>query len=192
MLWQKGHIPWNKGLPKEMQPSFGKQNALGFNHSDDAKNRISVAHKGKIVSQDTRDKISLAAIEHGHSRIINGKKGSREYHSWSGMKARCLNPKGRAYLDYGGRGIMVCEDWKNSFENFLQDMGKCPPDFSLDRIDMNGNYEPSNCRWADNSIQMKNRRHITSAQYIKLEKVFLFTLICLGLAMRKEGEKWAR
>lgn len=186
-LFKKGNIPWNKGLPKELQPSFGKQNALGFHHSDEAKNRISAAHKGKIVGQKTRDKMSLAMTKHG-------KTDSREYHSWNGMKARCTNPKSQSYLDYGGRGIKVCKRWsgENGFINFLSDMGECPPGFSLDRKNTNGNYEPRNCRWIDDKSQQANRRHVTSAQYIKLEKVFLFTLVCLGLAMRKEGEKCPR
>ena len=91
------------------------------------------------------------------------KSDTPEYRSWWGMKRRCTNPDDDRYSDYGGRNIEVCERWLNSFENFLEDMGEKPSsDMSLDRIDTNGNYEPSNCRWATDSVQMRNRRLLPS------------------------------
>ena len=74
------------------------------------------------------------------------------------MKQRCTNIKNPDYFDYGGRGIVICTRW-NDFENFLADMGVKPtPEHSIDRINGNGNYEPSNCRWATSAEQHKNRR----------------------------------
>jgi len=81
-----------------------------------------------------------------------------EYRSWNSMLQRCTNPYNDRYGSYGGRGITVCETWLNSFENFLQDMGKRHEGTSLDRIDVDGNYEPSNCRWATAKEQQNNTR----------------------------------
>ena len=94
---------------------------------------------------------------HGHSPSV-GRKQSGEYGSWQGMFKRCENPSDINYHNYGGRGISVCERWR-TFANFLEDMGlKGSPDLSIDRIDVNGNYEPSNCRWATHAQQTENRR----------------------------------
>jgi len=75
------------------------------------------------------------------------------------MKSRCLNPHVPQYPNYGGRGVTVCDAWSDSFETFLADMGRRPsPAHSLDRINVDGNYEPSNCRWATNLQQQRNHR----------------------------------
>ena len=96
-----------------------------------------------------------------------GPKG-KEYRSWAGLKSRCLNKKDRGYKNYGGRGIKVCQRWQDSFEAFLEDMGKAPtPKHSIDRIDCNGNYEPQNCRWATYHQQANNRR---SNRYVTLKE----------------------
>jgi hypothetical protein len=89
----------------------------------------------------------------------HGGTGTREYSIWKAMKRRCYNKNVKDYPNYGGRGIIVCDRWLNSFENFISDMGKKPSaEYSIDRIDVNGNYEPSNCRWATPKEQRLNQR----------------------------------
>jgi hypothetical protein len=80
------------------------------------------------------------------------------------MIARCENPNVERYPYYGGRGIKVCDEWRNEFEAFLRDMGRKPSlEHSIDRIDVNGNYEPGNCRWATAEVQANNKRRSRAA-----------------------------
>lgn len=81
----------------------------------------------------------------------------RAYQAWYSMRYRCRNPKCKEYARYGGRGIRVCDRWQ-VFSNFLADMGIPPAGLSIDRIDNDGNYEPSNCRWATPLQQSHNSR----------------------------------
>lgn len=95
----------------------------------------------------------------------NGKKNGRHrmagtsiYATWAAMIGRCTNTKNRQYHRYGGRGITVCDRWRTSFENFFEDMGDRPTSaHTLDRRENDGNYEPSNCRWATKLEQTRNR-----------------------------------
>ena len=87
----------------------------------------------------------------------HGLSKSATYGSWVAMKTRCLNPNGHRYADYGGRGIKVCERWMK-FEAFLADMGERPTGTTLDRINNDGDYEPTNCRWATDAEQRANKR----------------------------------
>lgn len=79
------------------------------------------------------------------------------YTSWRAMRRRCRGQNHKDFPQYGGRGIQCCERW-DSYANFLADMGERPPGMTLDRIDPNGNYEPSNCRWATAKVQRANQR----------------------------------
>lgn len=110
-------------------------------------------------------------LRNGHTKSCGCQRGNRtlkygnkhakkipEYGVWMNMRGRCGNPKTAAYKWYGARGIKICERW-GSFENFLADMGPRPsPKHKLDRIDVNGNYEPRNCKWTLGAENQQNRR----------------------------------
>lgn len=84
--------------------------------------------------------------------------GTKVYYAWRSMRSRCLNPNNPSYHRYGGRGIVVCDEWANDFDAFFEDMGEPPTkQHSLDRIDVNGDYSKSNCRWATIIEQSLNR-----------------------------------
>jgi len=125
--------------------------------------------------------VQLGHLKSGHSKSCgclssemaakrstkHGKANTREYMIWGQMKQRCYNKNHKNYHNYGGRGITICERWVMSFDNFYKDMGNKPEGLSLDRINVNENYEKSNCRWANQSTQCLNRRDYanTSSKY---------------------------
>lgn len=98
------------------------------------------------------------------SRKTHGLAQSRIYHTWNHVKDRCLNPSNNVFRHYGGRGITICEEWKNSFQAFYDHVSQLPhfgeKGYSIDRINNDGNYEPGNVRWATRSEQNKNRRKV--------------------------------
>ena len=107
-----------------------------------------------------REITSENSTKHGHAKP---KQQTRTYVSWASMHTRCKNKNAMNFKHYGGRGISVCERWE-SFENFLIDMGERPSGKSLDRIDVDGNYELSNCKWSTASEQVKNQRRYKNVQ----------------------------
>ena len=101
----------------------------------------------------------LSNTKHGQRGSV---KSSITYNSWAHLIHRCTNPNYKGYKNYGGRGITVCSKWLESFENFYADMGERPKGKSIDRIDVNGNYELLNCRWATPKEQSNNKRNSKS------------------------------
>lgn len=112
---------------------------------------------GNTTSCGCRQKETLLLRE-THSEAFKGKK-THEYRAYHNMKARCLNKNHKHYHNYGGRGIIICDRWLESYANFLTDVGRAPgDDFSLDRINNDLNYEPGNCKWSTFSEQQNNKR----------------------------------
>lgn len=109
-------------------------------------------HRKKVLSE-------LRTTHGASGKRVAGRQRNRtrEYRSWTGMRNRCFNRNKPAYLDYGGRGIVICQEW-GSFERFLTDMGPRPPGLSLGRKDNDGPYAPWNCEWQDAITQSRNRR----------------------------------
>ena len=140
---------------------------------------------GSIVWKCKCDCGNEAFVSSGHLRIghtqscgclqkervtTHGKKNTSEYRSWYGMKSRCYNPNNKRYKNYGGRGIEVCDRWKDSFENFYNDMGSKPSSkHSIDRIDNDRNYEPGNCKWSTATEQNRNQRNKRDVKLINPE-----------------------
>jgi len=125
---------------------------------------------GNVVDKDSRDVksgkfcsrscvLKKTNLKHGHA--VNNTLNSGTYRSWLAMRARCLNVNDSRFSDYGGRGIKICKRWDN-FLNFYADMGDRPKGYSIDRIQVNGDYEPENCKWSTASEQRNNQRKLTN------------------------------
>lgn len=97
---------------------------------------------------------------------------TKTYNSWNSMRSRCYRSADKCFNLYGGRGIKICDRWINNYDNFYYDMGECPENMSLDRIDPNGIYEKTNCRWASMKEQQTNRRNNIIIEYNN-KKLFL-------------------
>lgn len=111
--------------------------------------------RGKSTNCGCRHKEVLQKRNYRH-----GMAGTRPYRIWKAMHSRCYNPKVPSYADYGGRGIKICDRWKNSFENFWADMHDgYADDLEIDRIDHDADYCPENCRWASDKQQNRNKRN---------------------------------
>lgn len=116
---------------------------------------------------------------------IHGKQSHPLYWVWSGMKNRCNNKKSESYKYYGAKGIKVCDRGEKSIHNFIEDMGERPEGTSLDRIDNNGSYEPSNCKWSTRTEQGRNK----SSTKLSIEKVKeIRKLLAQGLSTKYIAE----
>lgn len=133
------------------------------------------------IQKDLEDRISLEAIGAGYNvsrqrmhqvcrqlnlttntttKYVQGVASAKHplYSTWVGMRSRCYDPSNVSFKYYGTKGVTVCKRWRDSFKLFVEDMGDRPIGYSLDRINSSGNYELSNCRWADIKTQNNNKR----------------------------------
>ncbi|HEX9639809.1 MAG TPA: hypothetical protein VGB13_00690, partial [Candidatus Krumholzibacteria bacterium] len=113
---------------------------------------------GCLIREAARKNLKLATIANRKHGATSRDGKSREYHSWDAMRSRCYRRTDPVFKWYGRRGIKVCARWRDNFSAFLEDMGPRPVGTSLDRIDNEGNYTPSNCRWATHAEQSRNKR----------------------------------
>jgi hypothetical protein len=122
----------------------------------------------RLMSGDTQSCGCLrkeTAKRQGLRNATHGQRKTATYRTWVAMISRCTNDKDSNWVNYGGRGVEVCDRWFE-FENFLKDMGERPEGKTIDRKDVNGNYEPDNCRWATAEQQNNNRR---TSRFIEFE-----------------------
>ena len=147
---------------------FGKWTVLSFGERDSYEGKIrwkckcSCGDIHLVMGLSLRNGRSKGCVKCCTQNKTHGHSQTPTYKVWDSMIQRCTNPKCNVFTDYGGRGIKVCQEWRDSFVNFLKDMGLKPPRLTLDRIDNNAGYSRDNCRWTTMVIQNRNRR--TSAK----------------------------
>lgn len=164
--------------------TFGQLTVIGFSHVADGRGywRVRCSCGVARTMADVNKNKSCGCLRRrmlrdGLVRKTHGMNGTPTWLSWSQLRFRCINKKCKAYKHYGGRGITVCDRWMHSFENFLADMGEMPEGHSIERIDVNGNYEPSNCKWIPRKEQMRNTRK---------------TVWVTALGRQQTASEWAR
>jgi len=138
-------------------------------------------HKAKgYCGKHYKKLLKFNDVNHGVEYEKHNKQNEDEYRIWAAVKSRCLNKKSSNYKYYGGRGITICERWRNSFQNFWDDMGPRPnKDYSIDRINNDKGYSKENCRWTDKTEQARNQR------LSSLNKSG-----CKGVSWNEKSKKW--
>lgn len=158
---------WDRQREQMIGRTFGRLTVTGFYGTNGKKASFyCVCQCGKqVIRAGTNLKRKMKGEQScGCALKKHHAHGTRVHGIWRGMRLRCEDPSYTQYEDYGGRGIQVCERWR-LFANFYEDMGEPGEGMSLDRIDVNGDYRPENCRWADRVTQQNNMRSNRHVEY---------------------------
>ena len=137
-----------------------------------------------LVAGATRSCGCLRTDLASERKKTHGLSGTRAFKAWDNARRRCYQPKDKRFPKYGGRGIGMCQRWRDDFASFYEDMGECPPGMTIERIDVDGDYEPSNCKWADRNEQAMNRRSRVQME-LNGEK------LCLAEYCRRTGDSYS-
>jgi hypothetical protein len=151
----------NHALRMQDQDYRNHRNAL--NRADYARNRL--RRRAQATKSYHKHFTEYQKRHNKTSRIVDGRHSHPLYHAWAGMRKRCHCTTGKAWANYGGRGITIAPRW-NNFWTFVTDMGPRPAGFTIERIDNDGNYTPTNCCWIPRGDQNKNKRHRTHAEML--------------------------
>lgn len=133
----------------------------------------------------------MIRADDGKFATAHGKSRTRLYTLWGNMLHRCRAPTCKQFPDYGGRGISVCQRWIDSFEAFVADIGPRPPGGTVERNDVNGNYEPSNCRWATAREQANNRRNTIRVGGMTLGEIAQVTGLPISAVKNRYRRGWS-
>ena len=154
---------------------YGKLTVVSLDRREGKKNRwvcsCECGGEARVVRHSLLDGHTKSCgcnrVEFGKNQHTHQMTCTTEYRTWRHIKSRCFNPNVPSYKDYGARGISMCDEWVNSFEQFYKDMGLKPSkDYSIERINNNKGYTPENCKWATRTEQNKNKRNTILIEYV--------------------------
>ena len=157
---------------------------------------MTVVTRRNLQSGNTRSCGCLLVENRGTGTITHGLSRTKIYRTWKDMRNRCHNPKRKSYPNYGGRGIAVCDEWRENFTAFYEHVSKLEhfgeDGYSLDRINNDGNYEPGNVRWANRAEQCRNKRNNVIVEYNGKRMTLSDAAKCSGIKIKTLQTRYSR